>query len=39
MIKIKNENTKNALLKLVWAKFGFGDEILGWVFIGEHKHK
>ena len=24
---------------MVWAKFGFGDEILGWVFIGEHKHK
>ena len=34
MIKIKNENTKNAWLKLVWAKFfvGFGDEILGWGF-------
>ena len=40
MIKIKTKTQKkNAWLKLVWAKFGLGDEILGWVFIGEHKHK
>ena len=33
MIKIKTKTQKNALLKLVWAKFGFGDEILGWVWL------